>query len=286
MKPIAVHIHIYYPELWPEIRDYLKKLSVFPLILFVTMPTKHESVVADLEASEFKYDIQVVANRGYDVGPFFEVLNRLDLDQYSYLVKLHTKRDIPKKSLRLRRFEGSGWRDALLTMLKLHNFKSCVKAFETDKQLGATAYYSLIYRTEPADQDCVNRSKAMLNKLGLPSTGFAFVAGTMFMCRASLLKPLQQLNYTIDDFEVHQQHGITTLAHVMERMLGWVITAQGYKLKDCYTPKYIQLIKNIGAYFYEVILPFVYFRKKLSNNKKKITIFGFSYTRYSKGNGQ
>jgi len=35
-------------------------------------------------------------NRGYDIGPFFYALNKTNLDNYEYIIKLHTKNTISK----------------------------------------------------------------------------------------------------------------------------------------------------------------------------------------------
>lgn len=46
--------------------------------------------------SDFKNaDFYVVPNLGFDLGPFVYALDKVNLSDYSYVIKLHTKRDIP-----------------------------------------------------------------------------------------------------------------------------------------------------------------------------------------------
>ena len=37
--------------------------------------------------------ISIVENRGFDVGPFIKTISELNLDNYDFIVKLHTKRN-------------------------------------------------------------------------------------------------------------------------------------------------------------------------------------------------
>ena len=70
-----------------------------------------------------------------------------------------------------------------------------------------------------------------MQELGLEIKSRLFIAGTMFMCRAGVLKPLQQAPYGIDDFEPYDPFKPGgSLAHAYERLLGYVVTAQGYKI--------------------------------------------------------
>ena len=70
------------------------------------------------QKSTFKnVNVEIVKNLGFDLGPFVHVLNEVNLNDYSYVIKLHTKRDIPlngKKDW----YTGSGWRDALLKFIR------------------------------------------------------------------------------------------------------------------------------------------------------------------------
>ena len=94
MKPILVHLHLFYPEMWLELKTCINNIASYPFKLYVTMVNEHQDVINDIKMS-FNYPhIEIVENRGYDIGPFINIINKTNLDDYSYIVKLHTKRDM------------------------------------------------------------------------------------------------------------------------------------------------------------------------------------------------
>lgn len=68
----------------------------------------------------------------------------------------------------------------------------------------------------------------------LPLSNYKFVAGTMFMVRADLLEQIKKLNLTQDDFESPDlSHEGCQMAHIFERLCGYTVTSQDYKIVDC-----------------------------------------------------
>lgn len=98
MSRILTHVHVYYTRMWPEIETRLQNITE-PYDLFVTLPLENEPLRADVLRFKPDASVSVVENRGFDVAPFIDVLNRVDLNKYDYVVKLHTKRDMPAGSL-------------------------------------------------------------------------------------------------------------------------------------------------------------------------------------------
>lgn len=94
-KPILVHVHIYYPEMWYELRQCIQNIVPHSFDLYVTMVEEHQDIITDIKDSFPSAKIKVVENRGYDIYPFIKILNNLDMDDYSYVIHLHTKRDMP-----------------------------------------------------------------------------------------------------------------------------------------------------------------------------------------------
>ena len=89
-----------------------------------------------------------------------------------------------------------------------------------------------------------------------------FVAGTMFFVRAKLLRPF--LKYKIEDFAISDKsiHD-NTLAHVLERLFGLAVTAQGYKIQGV---KY----KSYAWLFFIAKLKRFLFQKKITRQGKLI----------------
>ena len=135
MKPILIHCHIFYPQLWNELKQFILSISPHPFELFVTLVEEHFILEKDIHKTFPKAHIEIVANRGYDIGPFVHVLNKVDLDKYSYVIKLHTKRDMPIGAmLGTMNVAGKRWREYALSFLKTPQvFDQTLKAFEQNK---------------------------------------------------------------------------------------------------------------------------------------------------------
>lgn len=95
MTPILIHVHVYYPELWGEVCEYLRSLAGVPHECVVTVPEGRVDILSALKGDNRVSRIIEVENRGYDIAPFVQVINGVNLGGYSYVIKLHTKRDMP-----------------------------------------------------------------------------------------------------------------------------------------------------------------------------------------------
>ena len=185
MKPILVHCHIYYPQLWPELKKCIQNIAGFPIDLWVTMVEENKKIISDIRQSFPDAHIQIVDNRGYDVGPFVHVLNQVDLNNYSYVVKLHTKRDI---DYIFHGMTGSHWRESLLKPFQSQEvFNAHLAAFEKNPKIGMQADYKLIIFHDIHDKEAKNNLKSFLRQKNWPILRYGFVAGTMFIARADLL---------------------------------------------------------------------------------------------------
>lgn len=271
MKPVLVHIHVYYTEQWPDLHARLAKLHDFAFDVWVTYCGAdcgfEEQVAADAPAAH----VLQVANVGYDIAPFVEVLKQVNLEDYSYCIKLHSKRNMPDGSL-LGAYDVGGdiWRKLLLSFVEPCNFSRCLAAFKVDATLGMVGHHALIWRREPDDKSAWREAVQLLESTGLPYRNPAFVAGTMFMCRAALLKPLVSILGSAE-FEPANREKPTSMAHVAERLLGFVITAQGYSVMDVYTPareRLLRWLRGMGAH----LRRFMYQRKVTRKGKLIIKI--------------
>ena len=258
MKPILIHCHIFYPELWAELKQCILNVSPYPFEIFVTMVQKYPDLEKDILKTFPKAHIEVVANRGYDIGPFIYVLNKINLDKYSYVIKLHTKRDMPVGSmLGLMNVEGKKWREYALSFLKNpETFDKTIKAFMQNKKLGMHGDYHLIMDQELYDEESAQKAQGLISKLKFKNRIPTFVAGTMFMVRSQLLKPVQDLKIKISNFErPDNQHRKTTFAHVIERFFGYLVGAQSYAICDVasafqYRGWFWNKIRKLGLFLY------------------------------------
>lgn len=272
IKPVAVHLHLYYTDMWPELCAQLANLGDTPHRLFITLVKENQELTEQIKQVYPAAEIMIVKNMGYDIGPFIEFLNGINLDDYSYILKLHSKRpgngtDTKLNHLPVTRYY---WK-VLLSQALIGSpeiWQKNLQAFADNPKLGMIGSPHLIKKLDKSDRELFPQIQANLNKLGLsPDLKFSFLAGTMFIVRSGLFKVLQH-RYTIEDFAVtdgNVKDG--TLAHVMERLFGAVISAQGYVLKG-FVRNYRFVFSAVG----KITLRFFFQKKRTQNNRILIKI--------------
>lgn len=235
MKPILVHLHIYYKELYPELKEYLKNIKGYDFRLVVTMVEDLTEVIDDVKKSFDNVQVKVLDNLGYDIGPFVEVINSVNLDDYSYVVKLHTKRDV-KTDLNNEWFSGTGWRNTMLSFIKSQDrFDKVIARLESDNTIGMHGAIPAIFSK---DDDLATKTRedviALAQKNNLKAIDYEFLAGSVFVVRASVLKMIQALKLSQKDFEIPDEtHVKSQFAHIIERYLGFITYTQGMTVEDC-----------------------------------------------------
>ena len=274
---IFVHVHIYYANLWAELKNALKNISV-PYDLTVSFVADHPEVEADI--LKFKSDAKImhVENKGWDIGPFIRALQSIDLNDYDYVIKLHTKRDLPGLFsandfpfyclVRDRLKYRSEWREELLKFISSReNFEKCLTAFESDSLLGMTSYFKLICNGDEGDVGAYNEAQQLMTKIGFGNIPFKFVAGTMFMARAKLLLPFQKIDEHIEVFTETRREDISVSAHVLERALGGIICLQGGKIADVFTEN-----QTFGFPWREMFIDILrfFFQQRITNSGYKL----------------
>ena len=267
---LAVHLHLYYLEQLPQILAYLKNLAGVDYDLIVTMCG--EDAAAESGLKTFKPDVQIikVENRGYDVAPFMEFLHRIKLDDYDYILKLHTKNTTKGNYTQLngRRFDNALWAKVLYDAL-LKSPQQVAKNLQMMAQNPQTGMISAAYciTNEYKFYDkWLDEINSCLAEMNLPQVrDFSFVAGTMFLARAEIFKPF--LCYGIKDFEPTDgkiKEG--TKAHIFERLFGAVVKASGFETYGVRQWRYgILLLRS-------AIIRFFYQKKITTSGKKLIKI--------------
>ncbi len=250
MKRIAVHFHLYYLEQLDCLLEKLGNVGTVPFDLFVTMVADDTEAQNKIHAFKPDAQIRVVENRGYDIGPFIEFLNKVDLSRYDYVVKLHTKRDMPQSASTFRGLTGSRWREAALSFLDSPEiFASYLQVFEANPRLGVQANYRLIKREKR----------------------IRFVAGTIFIVRARIFAPLKEQGLSICSFDATGEH-TDSLAHELERRFGQLASDQNLFVTDAVNDPTESELKRLffRDRFISPLLRFVY-QKKTTKSGKQIT---------------
>jgi hypothetical protein len=278
---IAVHLHLFYEKLWPEIKHYLKNLSCYQFDLYITTPkTLSSTTVNDILECNKKTKIWIVENRGFDLGPFIYFLHRIDLQKYDLLFKIHTKRDVVPKNYYGLYLKGNEWRTLLYEgILGAKTVHEVINYLSEDNEIGLVANKNLISTQDMMyNKEETIRIMKMYN-FKIPEK-YVFIAGTMFAGKTKLFKNVKE-KLDFDDF-LQSQRGEFTLAHAFERILSLNILSQGFTVKGTTILHWKSIIRKIQTrlhpynpiFFYnnEMIKNYLFYQVEAQKQHKKFII--------------
>ena len=237
----AVILHLYYPDLWSEMSEYLNNLGgnfdLFVSVCGDESEVTRKRIVRDYpDAFVCKFE-----NRGRDIGPFMEIYPVI-AKSYQYICKIHTKKSPHLEA-------GEVWRDSLLNNLlgSTERVKEIKSFFNRFTKVGIIA---------PKEQLLLFQSKLDLNtknivdiskRMGIiepDQVNFEFSAGSMFWFRSSALLSLLDLNINQANFDEESGQIDGTLAHAIERVFALASINAGYINVDT---QIIEIYKEIFA---------------------------------------
>lgn len=225
----AVVLHLFYPELFDEITEYLKNLGE-DYDLYVTIPEENVELAEQVRKYYPDAYILVHPNLGRDILPFLNILKSILPLNYKLLLKLHSKKT-------LHRADGMSWRQDVFEKLlgSTDLVKNVKAAFLADPNLGMLGPLGHVINTHLYMGHNKEKVQDLLLRTGFQSSlpeSSSFVASTMFWCRPEIFQPLLKANITSDDFEPEPLPEDGSTAHAMERFFGILTTLQGYRLKE------------------------------------------------------
>jgi lipopolysaccharide biosynthesis protein len=234
--PVAVVAHIYYEDTWSDIAGALRGLTI-PFDLVVTTVAGRERLIESVRRSYPRAQIEIMENRGRDIGPFLVLLERGRLDGYRYICKIHGKKSIDGGR---ETYMGVLWRRRLLFDLLggPGAANAAIDMFERDPSVGMIGpkVFRLPKAGYPEDLSwSANRPMTLkiAERMGMPADKFQldFFGGTMFWVRPEALKPLRDLHLAAD---MPYESGLIDgdLPHALERVLPTSVLVAGYRLAD------------------------------------------------------
>lgn len=220
---VALVVHIYYHELWPEIAEALTR-QIFDFDLFVTYTDFREKDGTDL-CKQILADfpqalVTPMPNHGRDIFPFVHLVNSGLLSHYRAVGKIHTKKSPHRQ-------DGEVWRRHLIngilgepneTRQRLQRFLALPDAaiWVADGQhYEGTKWWG-------TNRVMVGRLMAKLGIRHNPDK-LAFPAGSMYWLKSPVIDMIHGLQLTRDCFEHEQGQVDGTLAHAFERTLGYMV---------------------------------------------------------------
>ena len=242
--PVAVVAHIYYEDTWSDIAGALRGLAI-PFDLIVTTVAGRERLIESVRRSYPRAQIEIMENRGRDIGPFLVLLERGRLDRYRYICKIHGKKSIDGGR---ETYMGVLWRRRLLFDLLggPRAANAAIDMFVRDPSIGMIGpkVFRLPNDNYPEDLSwSANRlmTLELAERMGVPANKFQldFFGGTMFWVRPEALKPLRDLHLAAD---MPYENGLIDgdLPHALERVLPTSVLVAGYKLADSESYEAIQ----------------------------------------------
>lgn len=241
---IAVHAHIFYADVAPELADVLKRMP-YAFDLFVSVPSEEvgtacEKLLAHLPKL-VRLKVVAVPNRGRDVAPLFCTFGE-ELRHYDYLAHIHSKKSLYNHGT------TQGWREYLLG----HLFASPLQVRKIFALLSERTHIGLVYPQNYsklpywANTWLSNKpmARALCQRLGIddmPQGYFDYPAGSMFWARTDALKPLFDLGLKLEDFPLETGQKDATFAHCLERLFALTAHRTGYKaaiLRDAASPRW------------------------------------------------
>jgi len=287
MKTLCI-VHVFYPDFWPEIASCLRNVED-PMDLVVTYvdETKGipEMVRRDFPSAKFL----LCENRGFDIWPFLKALQAVNLQDYSVLIKLHTKRDVKRDGRPLVfnncDFSENAWRDYLLGFIHDAAAWRSAKARLELPNVGMVADRHVILRRDDTPWFKTRRTMDLAISLvrdlyGVPVRhGAQFVAGTMFAARPSVFVKLMSRKWTADDFTESVHDDTEQKAHVLERALGIAVTAEGLRIDSFDGHLGLWRVAMAVRGFLLSVLEFLWSDSGQTSERRIIKVFGISVYR-------
>ena len=225
---IAIVLHLYYQDLWPEFKEKILPILSESTHLYVSI--NDETEYTD-DIRKYAQAVFHVENRGMDFGPFVFVYNKLQKLNYKYIVKLHGKKSLHTPGI------GDQWRNALVNSIieSPDQFNHIINYMETMPDIYMASSLEFYHDTDRESINHPNRLAALpfINKVrnfvNSDDHG-CFFAGSMFIVTTNYL---EKLFNNVELTELYKQfepgYSMDSFAHGMERVIGYGFTTNNGK---------------------------------------------------------
>jgi lipopolysaccharide biosynthesis protein len=231
---IAVLVHVYFPELLPEILSQLHKIPVDYDLIVTNSSGRTISIEGDHGLLR-SVRVLTLDNRGRDIWPSVAAVNSGILDPYLIIFKIHTKKSGWRAGHAELEGDGDRWRQGFISQLlgDTDNIRTILSAFRDDPTLGVvTADGSALGPEMWGDNQRNTAELARRLEMDVDESDLRFPAGSVYWCRGIVLQGLRALALTETDFDVEGGHINGTVAHAVERLIGIVTTAAGLQVAE------------------------------------------------------
>ena len=235
---IAIHIHVFYEELFSVI---LRRLNFIPFKydLFISTVTEEKKLIIEkylLHSNHNTYEIKIFKNIGRDI---YSLLTQMKshIKYYKYICHLHTKKSMHNQLL------GSNWSEYLYNNLigNREIISNIIKDFEYNKKIGfifPEPYYEIIkdvnyfdninFALHKPNKKLINN---ILNKIFhkcIIGEKIIFPVGNMFWAKLKAIYQIFNIRLKYPD-ELNQTNA--TIMHALERIWLYLVKLNGYEYK-------------------------------------------------------
>jgi len=231
-KKILVILHVYYSEQIPYFIGKMKNVHGTDWDLLVTGSNLTDEDKGRILS--FKEDASFLAteNRGYDIAPFICAVKSINLDDYWFVIKLHTKNLDEQHRFRHNgdNLSGRRWRNTMVDAIlgSPDVFDAVRRAFE-DETVGLLYSLSVNMASRGTTVEDSSLLTNEIERLGLKPRCMDYCAGTILAIRAEALRYLQDDKVDTSAFSCSgPSHSAGTLAHTYERILCIASSSMGF----------------------------------------------------------
>lgn len=215
----AVVAHVYYHDLWPEFAERLARLEDADLYVTLTYRGEESDALADQIRTEFPGAVVVpTPNRGRDILPFLMLVNAGALDGYEAVCKIHTKKSPHRE-------DGAEWRRHLIGgILPDEGLEPLLERFVADDSAAFWVADGQHYTgTEWWGSNFeVTRDLMRRLEIEIDRDTLSFPAGSIYWIKPLMVGLLKGLCLNEQHFEPEQAQVDGTLAHALERGMGFL----------------------------------------------------------------
>lgn len=226
----ALHLHVYYPELFQEIITRVINSKIRPDLFISVVNNDNRRVIENFLNDQYpgNFKIIITPNLGRDLGPFLTGFSS-DIQKYEIIGHFHTKVS-PHLSNRLIAFN---WYKFLL--------ENMIGGIAPMIDITLSTMYNntrmgLVFADDPhifGWMKNLEHAKDLAAKMGMQTAldeSFNFPAGSMFWARTEALKPLFDLNLDWGDYPVEPIDHDGTMLHAIERLIPFVVRERGFDI--------------------------------------------------------
>ena len=228
---IAVVLHLFYADQIGLFLDCLSRIPVGFDCFISTKPSEVRKVSVAFQTLSHlcRLEVKSFPNVGRDMAPFFVGFGK-ELLGYELVLKLHGKKSPHNSELQdwlpltLQGLLGAPWivqqhwAMLLSSSVGITSIPPPLPVSSAIERDGSWGHHAQSFHRCSRERDRLGFSALHSDER------FNFPVGSMFWCRAEVLKPLMDLNLRWSSFDREAGQLDGTLAHALERLMGLVCT--------------------------------------------------------------